>query len=92
MAITEENDIRRELQAERERLAEAVDELRTGIGEATDVGAKLRSNLPAAAAGAFALGFLKAGGIGATARLLARRGREGNEKAAFGRFRLVDRG
>jgi hypothetical protein len=92
MATTEEKDIRRELQAERDRLAEAVDELRVGIGEATDVGAKLRSNLPVAAAGAFALGFLKAGGVGATARLIMRRGREGNEKAALGRFRLVDRG
>jgi hypothetical protein len=91
MATTEENDIRRELHAERERLAEAVDELRSGIGEATDVGAKLGANLPLAAAGAFTLGFLKAGGVGATARLLARRGREGNEKAALGRFRLVDR-
>ena len=69
MATTEEQDIRRELGAERERLAEAVDELRGEL----DVGAKLRSNLPAAAAGAFVLGFLKAGGVGATARLLVRR-------------------
>ena len=92
MATTKEKDIRRELQAERERLAEAVDELRVGIGEATDVGAKLSANLPLAAAGAFALGFLKGGGLGATARLRARRGREGNVKGALGRFRLVDRG
>lgn len=92
MATTEENDIRRELHAERERLTEAVDELRAGIGEATDVGAKLSANLPLAAAGAFVLGFLKGGGAGATARLLTRRGREQNEKAASGRFRLVGRG
>ena len=69
MATTEEQDIRRELQAERERLTEAVDELRAGLG------GQLRSKLPVAAAGAFALGFLKAGGVGATARLLMRRRR-----------------
>jgi predicted nucleic acid-binding Zn-ribbon protein len=91
MASTEQ-ELRREISEERERLAEAVDELREELGEATDVGAKLRSKLPAVAVGAFGLGFLKAGGVGATARLLFRRGREGDEKAAVGRFRLIDRG
>jgi hypothetical protein len=43
------------------------------------------------AAGALGAGFLFAGGIGATMRLLARRGREGREKARFGRFSFVDR-
>jgi hypothetical protein len=88
---TEEQDLRRELGAERERLAEAVDDLRSELGEATDIGAKLRSRLPAAAAAAFTVGFVKAGGVGATARLLARRGREADEKAAVGRFRLIRR-
>jgi hypothetical protein len=37
---------------------------------------KLRSRLPLAAGVAFAVGFLLAGGIGATMRLLFRRGRE----------------
>jgi 4-hydroxy-3-methylbut-2-en-1-yl diphosphate synthase IspG/GcpE len=69
-------DVRREIAAEREQLAEAVDDLRRGVAEATDVGGKLRSNLPVAAAGAVAAGFLLAGGIGATMRLLFRRGRE----------------
>jgi hypothetical protein len=91
MAAADEQEIRRELRVERDRLADAVDELRTEIGEAADVGGKLRSKLPLAAAGAFALGFAKAGGIGATARLLMRRGREGDEKASVGRFRLIDR-
>ena len=53
--------------------------------------AKLRANLPVVAAGALGVGFFVAGGVGATMRLLARRGREGSEKARFGRFRLVDR-
>ena len=69
-------DIERELATEREALAGAVDELRAAVGEATDLGGKLRANLPVAAAGALGLGFFLAGGIGATARLLFRRGRE----------------
>ena len=69
-------DVRQEIETERNRLASAVDDLREGIGEVTDVGGKLRSNLPAAAAGAVAIGFVLAGGIGATMRLLARKSRE----------------
>ncbi len=69
-------DVRREIAAEREQLADAVDELRKGIGEVTDVSGKLRSNLPAAAAAALGAGFFLAGGIGATMRLFFRRGRE----------------
>jgi hypothetical protein len=83
--------MRQEVAAEREKLADAVDHLRAEIREATNVKAKLRANLPIAAAGALGVGFFVAGGIGATMRLLARRGREGSEKARFGRFRLVDR-
>jgi hypothetical protein len=41
-----------------------------------DVTAKLRARLPLAAAGALVAGFVVAGGIGATMRLLFRRGRE----------------
>jgi hypothetical protein len=55
------------------------------------VGARLRANLPAAAAAATVAGFFLAGGIGATMRLLARRGRERGTKARFGRFSVVDR-
>ena len=83
--------VRREIETEREQLAEAVDSLRSEIGEATDIGAKLRSNLPVVAAGALGAGFFIAGGIGATMRLLARRGREGTTKARFGRFSVVNR-
>jgi hypothetical protein len=84
-------DIRRELEAEREGLAQAVDTLRTGVKEATDVRAKIRDNLPVATVGALGLGFLLAGGIGATMRLFARRSREGDEVVRFGRFVVVDR-
>jgi hypothetical protein len=65
MASTEQ-ELRRELRDEREQLAEAVGTLR----------AKVRSTLPLVTAGALGLGFVAAGGIGATARLLRRRGRD----------------
>jgi hypothetical protein len=71
MARVEERrteDVRRELDREREQLASAVDSLRRE--------ASLRSRLPLAAAGALGAGFVLAGGIGATMRLLFRRGRE----------------
>lgn len=85
------DEVRRELESERERLAQAVDSLRAEVKDATDVGSKLRGNLPVVAAAALGTGFVLAGGIGATMRLLARRGREGREKARFGRFSFVDR-
>jgi hypothetical protein len=83
--------VRRDIESEREQLAGAADDLRESIGEATDISGKLRSNLPAVAAGALGLGFVLAGGVGATARLIFRRGREGETKARLGRFRFVDR-
>jgi hypothetical protein len=84
-------DVRRDIEAEREQLADAVNELRTGLGDVTDIGGKLRAKLPVVAAGALGAGFFLAGGIGATMRLLARRGREGKTKAKVGPFSLVDR-
>jgi hypothetical protein len=84
-------DVRREIESEREQLADAADNLRESLGEATNISGKMRSNLPAVAAGALGIGFLLAGGVGATARLIFRRGREGETKAKLGRFRLVDR-
>jgi len=84
-------EVKRDIEAERERLAVAVDDLRTGLGEATDISGKLKGNLPVATAAALGAGFLLAGGIGATMRLLFRRGREGKEKARFGPFSLMDR-
>ena len=86
---TPTEQLRREVEAERERLAHSVDELRAEI---TNVKARLRRKLPLFAACALGLGFLVGGGPGATMRLLARRGREGSTKVQAGRFKLVDRG
>ncbi len=79
-------DVRRDLETEREQLATAAENLRKSM----NVSAALRSKLPLVAAGALGAGFFLAGGIGATARLLMRRGREGQTKARAGRFRIVD--
>jgi Protein of unknown function (DUF3618) len=79
--------IRSEIEAEREQLATAVDELR----EAADVTAIVRAKLPLVAAGAAGAGFFLAGGIGATMRLIARRSREGKTTARAGRFSVVHR-
>lgn len=88
MAIARTPDqVRNELEQEREQLAQAVDDLRG----AADLSAALRPKLPILAAGAAGVGFFLAGGVGATMRLLARRGREGRTKAKAGRFSLVDR-
>jgi hypothetical protein len=91
MAGKSDTQLREELRTERAALADAVGDLRGAVGRAADVGGKLRARLPLVAAGAFGLGFLKAGGVGATMRLVMRRGREGDVKAKAGRFRLVDR-
>jgi len=80
--------IRREIELERGQLADAVEELRSELS----VSKALRPKLPVLAGGALAGGFVLAGGIGATMRLLARRSREGERKAKLGRFSLVDRG
>ena len=84
--------IRLDIAAERERLESSVEDLRAAIGAATDVKGKLQSQLPVVAAAALGAGFFFGGGIGATMRLLARRGREGTTEARVGRFRIVDRG
>jgi hypothetical protein len=80
--------IKREIELERDQLAEAVVELRSELSVSKALGPKL----PMLAGGALAGGFVLAGGIGATMRLLARRSREGERKAKLGRFSLVDRG
>ena len=68
--------VRREIEREKMELEEAVEQLKNGLGDATDVAGKLRGKLPVVAAGALGAGFFLAGGIGATMRLLARKGRE----------------
>jgi len=85
------DQVRHDIEVEREQLAGAADSLREEISEATDITGKLRANLPVVAVGALGVGFHLAAGIGATARLIFRRGREGETKAKLGRFRIVDR-
>jgi hypothetical protein len=82
--------VRLEIESERDQLAGAVDHLRDEIKEATNVGKKVRAKLPVITAGALTAGFVVAGGIGATMRLIGRH-REGKTKARFGRFSFVDR-
>lgn len=80
-------ELRRELAAERARLVESMERLRGSL----DVAATVRPRLPVVLVGAFAIGFVLSGGIGATMRLLARRGREGHARARLGRLVLVER-
>jgi uncharacterized protein involved in exopolysaccharide biosynthesis len=78
-------ELRTQIAAEREQLAAAVEEMR----EAADPAKLLGPKLPLLAAGAFAAGFVLGGGIGATMRLVFRRGRESREEARVGRFALI---
>ena len=64
------DQVRNEIETERAQLAGAVDHLRDEIREATDIGGKVRAKLPVITAGALAAGFVIAGGIGATMRLI----------------------
>ena len=84
-------DVRQDIESERERLATAVEDLRTGIGEATDIRRMLQGQVPVVTAAALGAGFVLAGGIGATMRLIMRRSREGHTRARLGHFSLVDR-
>ena len=79
--------VRAQIAAEREQLAAAVESMRG----AADISTQLRARLPLLAVAAFATTFVLGGGVGATARLLARRSREGRERARLGRFALIDR-
>jgi hypothetical protein len=83
--------IRTELDAERAELAEAVDHLRGELGEAANITGKLKSKLPVVAGAAASVGFVLAGGVGATMRYFARRGRESDEKLRVGRWSIRNR-
>jgi shikimate kinase len=76
MPARTESQIRSEIEREREQLAGAVEHLRSSLGEATDISGKLKAKLPLAAGAAASAGFVLAGGVGATMRYLARRGRD----------------
>ena len=84
-------DVRRDIAAERDQLASAVEDLRGGLGEATDVAGKLRGNLPVAAAGAVERRLRPRRRDRRDDALHRARGREGDEKARFGPFKLIDR-
>jgi Protein of unknown function (DUF3618) len=64
--------LRADIDAERQQLVDAVDHLRESVGNASTVAARMKNKLPIVATGA---GFVLGGGLGATMRLLARRGR-----------------
>jgi hypothetical protein len=91
MAARSPEHVRREIERERDDLAAAVGQLRTELGAAADLRGKLRAHLPAVLAGAASAGFVVAGGLGATLRYAARRGREGHERAHVGRWSLRER-
>ena len=87
----EEARLREQIATERAQLAASVQGLRRQVGQTVDLRAKLGAKLPIVVAGAAAAGFVFGGGIGATVRLLVRRGREGHEKARVGRMSVVER-
>jgi len=84
-------EIRQHIEAEREQLAGAVEQLRGELGQAANLTGKLKAKLPLVAGGAASAGFVLAGGIGATMRYFARRGRDGHETARVGRWSLRNR-
>ena len=86
-----QEQVRQAIEAEREQLAGAVEHLRDELGEATNITGKLKSKLPLAAGAAASVGFVLAGGVGATMRYFARRGRESDEKLRVGRWSIRNR-
>jgi hypothetical protein len=83
-------DVRRDIETEREELGRALESLRSGIGEVTDVRAQLREHLAVATAAAVGAGFVLGGGLRATTRLLMNRGRHGRRRLKVGRYTLVE--
>jgi hypothetical protein len=67
-------DLRSEISRERTELARAVERLRAELGGVVDPRERLRPRVAVPAA--FATAFVLSGGVGATMRYLARRGRE----------------
>lgn len=88
--MADENDrtteqVRKDIEAERERLAGAVEHLRGDLGKAAITAAKVKAKLP--------VGVALVGGIGATLRYFVRRGRDRKkQKARACRRSARDRG
>jgi hypothetical protein len=89
--VRTQEQVRNDIEAEREQLAGAVEHLRGELGQAANLTGKLKAKLPLVAGGAASTGFVLAGGIGATMRYFARRGRDGHEAARVGRWSLRNR-
>lgn len=68
--------VRHEIAVERMELAQAVEDLRRRIAEKTDLTSRIAARATVLAPAAFALAFVLFGGVGATMRYVARRGRE----------------
>lgn len=69
-------EVRHEIAVERQGLADAVESLRGQLGGTFDVRRQVGSRISVLAPAAFAAGFVVSGGIGATMRYFARRGRD----------------
>jgi hypothetical protein len=82
--------LRHEIELEREQLVDAVDTLREAA-TTRHLTQALGHRLPLVLGGAFVAGFLVSGGIGAAARLAFRRGRESRPLLRIGRFAIVER-
>lgn len=78
-----------EIQAERDQLAASLAALRGELG--TGLAGRLESRLPLTLALAFGAGFVLAGGLGASMRLLARRSRERHVAGRLGPLVLLER-
>jgi shikimate kinase len=86
-----QEQVRNDIEAEREQLAGAVEHLRGELGQAANLTGRLKTKLPLVAGGAASAGFVLAGGIGATMRYFARRGRDAHQTARVGRWSLRNR-
>ncbi len=75
-----ETELRGRIAAERDELARAVSELRNQVSATTDVGSHAARRLAPLTAAAAAAGFLVAGGLGATLRIVAVRRRVSLER------------
>jgi hypothetical protein len=75
MPTPDDKEIRRELGTERQELTQAVATLRTEIASAKDIKGKVRTKLPAIAAGTAGIAFVALGGVRRTLRLVTRRAR-----------------
>jgi hypothetical protein len=90
MAAEPQDDVRRRIASERDELMRAVTDLRAGMRRTADLSAQARAHLLPLAAAAAGAGFLAAGGLGGTIKLLAVRRRvrrERSDRSLLDRFK-----